>query len=588
MSLHKKEIEKKKHRAIDLLYKNRVSEARGIYQKLIKQIPDDATVWFMLGTVEGRLNNLVSAEHAMRKSLQLVPDFAEALLGLGQVIELRGMTDDACKIYLTALQKKPQLVEAHASLGRIYLAKAWFAHAAEHLEKAIVLGIKRPSVLLGLADAIRGSGRFKEALIAYRNLSQQFPNDVDLLCKIATIHYELNELEEADKGFRQALKLAPGNVGAKLGVINIQYHNKQYDDALPEIQKLFVSQPNNLAIPVFYSQLCHLDGSCEKLVVRLEGLLNDERIDAKYERLISFALGRLYDMNNEYDKAFACYKRGNDLKAGQYDYSATERTASAIIEGYNSETMEKKSSIKRNSPQPLFIIGMPRSGTSLTEQILASHPQIYGAGELTDMSEILNNYRGPSDVIDDINHEAETMTVDELDVMATKYLDRLESLAGNERYVSDKLPSNYTRLGLISMLFPQAKIIHVRRNPVDTCLSCYFQDFSGFHTYAYELESLVNYYKNYQRLMRHWCNNLPGEILEIDYEELVANPETTVQRMLEYLGLDWDEQCLQFHKSERAVITSSHSQVQSHIYNKSVSRWKNYEKYIEPLIKGLA
>lgn len=581
------DISKKKQRALELINQGRLREAKQLYQKLLKKTPADAGSWFMLGTVEGRMGNLVGAENAMCKSLQANSELPEAWLGLGQVLELQGRLDDACDTYLKAISNKPDLADAHVSVGRIYLAKVRFANALVHLEQAIKLGVNKPQVVSAYGEALNGNGRFRDAIEIYQNLLQQFPQSTELLCKLGNLHYKLSEMDLAYGYYQQVLEIESGNIAAQLGVINVLHQKKEDDKALSAIESLFENETKNLPVAIEYSTLCHLMNGCDKAVSRLETLLNELRVTPQDEVLACFELGRLYDASKQYDKAFEYYQRGNKLKEGQYNSQSVDESVSAIISGYPREAMNKHSRVNRARGKPLFIIGMPRSGTSLVEQVLSSHPDVFGAGELTDLAIILRNKRGGDESIELVRHEAEKLTVDELDQMAEKYLARLDQVSNGELYVSDKMPGNYTRLGLIAMLFPEAKIIHCKRNPIDTCLSCYFHDFSGYHPHSYDLDGMVHYYKNYQRLMEHWHMALPLPIHDVEYEALVADQEGETRRMLEFLGLEWDDRCMQFHKSDRVVVTSSQAQVQKPIYHSSVSRWKNYEKHIAPLIKGL-
>ncbi len=582
------DISKKKQRAVKLVNQNRLSEAKQLYQKLLKKIPSDAGAWFMLGTVEARLGNLDKAEQAMCKALQADDNLSEAWLGLGQVLEKLGREADACNTYLKALSNNPGLVEALVSLGRIYFTKQLYSEAVNYLGKAVRLGVDQPQVLSSYGDALNHRGRFKEASDIYEKLLQQFPDNANLLYKLAVLRIEFSELDQAYIYFQKVLGIDANNLDAKLGCINVLRHKKEFEKALPLAESLFETEIQSIPVAILYAKLCHLNDGCDKAVARLEGLLKNSGIPEKGVQLICFELGRLYDEKGEYDKAFAVYREGNDLKKGGYDSASFDKTISAIIGGYSQEAMLKnRSTARRDKGRPLFILGMPRSGTTLIEQILCSHPEVYGAGELTDLVELEREIRGPSYSLEKLSKEAESLTPAVLDKMSERFLDRLAALSGGERYVSDKMPGNFLMLGLISMLFPEAKIIHCIRNPVDTCLSCYFHDFSGFHPYTYDLDDLVSYYKNYQRLMAHWYNALPLTIHEVEYEALVADQENETHRMLEYLELEWDDRCMQFYKSNRVVVTSSQAQVQKPIYHSSVSRWKNYEKHIATLIEGL-
>jgi len=582
-------IEQQKRQALKLVNGNRLQEAKQAYLEITRRVPQDAAAWFMLGTVEGRLQNLPGAEAAMCNSLKADPNLAEAWLGLGQVLELQGRREDACNTYLKAIAQNPNLGDAHAALGHLYQAMGLHENAVENLSRAVNLGIRRPQVIWDLAEAHRGGGRFREALAAYRELLKNFPADAELHTKAAVMHYELTELDAAEQHYQQALQLNPDHLGAKLGLVDIWYLHREQDRALAAIQPLFETHKDDFGVVLLYSRLCHLDGSCDRVIRQAEVLLKRPGLVAQAERLLCFDLGRLYDAKQKYDKAFAYYRRGNKFAAGHYDCEEADRTIAAIMSVYSPEAMTTTATVTTERHRPLFIIGMPRSGTSLVEQILDSHPEVHGAGELTDLINILRSYRESLADQEGVTHEAGLMTVDDLNAMAERYLERLDSVAaGDERYVSDKMPGNFLRLGLIHKLFPYARIIHVRRNPIDTCLSCYFQDFSGAHTYCYDLDDLVHYYKNYRRLMNYWRDHLPNPMLEVDYETLVAEPEAEVRRMLDFLELDWDDHCMQFYKNKRAVITSSHAQVQSPLYSRSIGRWHNYEKHIAPLIEGFA
>lgn len=584
MSASDAELEHNKQRALELLNSNRLNEARQCYRDITRQAPEDAAAWFMLGTTEGRLGNLAAAEAAMCKSLAADAQLAEAWLGLGQVLELQGRPDDACQTYLKALSYKPQLADAHAALGNIYNARGGYESAAEHLAQAVALGATRPQVMLALGDARRGSSRFREALNLYLQLLQQFPADAGLHARAAAMHYELTEIDQAQQHFQRALQLNPAFIEAQLGLINLHYQRRESAQALAAIRALFDKHKQHCGVVLLYTRLCHLDGSCRRVMKQAETLLGHPDISAGAQSQLCFELGRLYDADKKYERAFAYYRRANAFKRGQYDREAAQRSVAAILSRYTAAAMAKTGTLRRDRHRPLFVVGMPRSGTSLVEQILAAHPQVYGAGELTDLPALLRRYREAG-----AHDEAAAMSVDDMNAMAEHYLQRLDSVAtGDERYVSDKMPSNFFRLGLVTKLFPDAKVIHVRRNPIDTCLSCYFQDFSGPHAYSYDLDDLVHYYKNYRRVMAHWREHLPRPMLEVDYETLVGDPETEVRRMLDFLELDWDDRCMRFYQTERAVITASHAQIQVPIYKGSVSRWRNYERFVTPLIKGFA
>ena len=240
-----------------------------------------------------------------------------------------------------------------------------------------------------------------------------------------------------------------------------------------------------------------------------------------------------------------------------------------------------------HSDRPVFIVGMVRSGTTLVEQILSSHPDVYGAGELPDITEITRALPGFLGTGDRYPECLPKLTPEAADVMARRYLDRLTQIAPKARRVTDKLPGNFMYLGLIEFLFPGARIIHCMRDPVDTCLSAYFQDFSNNHPYAYDLSNLGAFYRGYLKLMAHWRKVIHLPLLEIKYEDLISDQERVTRSLVEFCGLEWDNRCLQFHETKRFVGTASHDQVNRPLYRESIQRWKNYERHLEPLLAAL-
>jgi hypothetical protein len=238
-----------------------------------------------------------------------------------------------------------------------------------------------------------------------------------------------------------------------------------------------------------------------------------------------------------------------------------------------------------SSRLPIFVLGMPRSGTTLTEQIIASHPQVHGAGELPYLMEIARRDIGSGSVFPNNLHSLDRM---KLTAMAAEYVTRLQRRAPGMRHITDKMPSNFYAVGLIHLMLPNARIIHVKRNPVDTCLSCFTQPFSSEQNYTFDLAELGRYYVDYFRLMQHWREVLPtGAFLDVQYEDIVADKEVQARRIIEYCGLEWNDACLDFHKNKRAVQTASAVQVRQPIYQSSVERWRKYERFLGPLLDAL-
>jgi hypothetical protein len=261
----------------------------------------------------------------------------------------------------------------------------------------------------------------------------------------------------------------------------------------------------------------------------------------------------------------------------------------ALIDTCTRTLLERGGELGVSSELPVFIVGMPRSGTSLVEQILASHPSVMGAGELRDIGRCAERLKTRLNSTEDYPACLVELDQETASELAEQYLERLKSICTDEIRVTDKMPGNFLRLGLVAMLLPGARVIHCRRHPLDVCLSCYFQDFirrSGL-SYAFDLQNLGEYHTQYAKLMEHWRHVLPLRLLEVDYEQLVDEPEKMSRHLVEFCGLPWDPACLEYHKTQRNVWTASSWQVRQPIYTQSVGRWKHYETYLQPLKNAL-
>jgi hypothetical protein len=298
---------------------------------------------------------------------------------------------------------------------------------------------------------------------------------------------------------------------------------------------------------------------------------------------LRFAMGKYCDDVNDFARAFQNFKRGNELiktAAEDYDRKGRSDLVSELIRVYSQEAISKIGAAGSSSAKPLFVVGMPRSGTSLAEQIIASHPSAYGAGELDFWASLIANDTGLTRGI---------LSEPTRPKVAQDYLRILDRASANALRVVDKAPLNSDFLGLIYSVFPNARVIYMQRDPIDTCLSCYFQQFLTGYNFTFDLSDLAHYYREHQRIMAHWRSVLPpGFILDVPYEELVVDQETWSRKMLDFIGLEWDTQCLEFHTNKRQVTTASAWQVRQKIYTNSMARWRNYEKYIGPLksLKG--
>ncbi len=298
---------------------------------------------------------------------------------------------------------------------------------------------------------------------------------------------------------------------------------------------------------------------------------------------LHFALGKIFDDRGEYDTAFTHYREGNRLMRQTVQFSAADFGAyvDRIIGTFGSELLAQRDVFGSQSELPVFIIGMPRSGTTLIEQIVSSHPAVHGSGELDKLATLAAG-------LDSYPETTRALDGSALQHLAAEYEARLlrDAPPGTQR-ITDKMPSNLLHLGFVALLFPRARVIHCRREPLDVCLSIFFQAFSGGNEYAYDLTDIGMYYRQYERLMAHWGAVSPLNMLEVRYEDLVTDPENITRRLIEFLGLPWDDRCLAHTENQRPIQTGSIWQARQPIYTSSVQRWRRYEKHLGPLKRAL-
>lgn len=325
----------------------------------------------------------------------------------------------------------------------------------------------------------------------------------------------------------------------------------------------------------------------EALALLLEQAEIAKDMDARESALLHAVAANLLDRQGRYKEAFAHATQSNTLRGGTYDRQRVEQFASQMIAYFTRRRMACLPRSTVRSEQPVFLIGMPRSGSTLIEQILCSHPQVAGGGEVPWMFDAGYETERRAGGKAEFPNSLDRLTTSDLDALAEGYLAKVSSVAPGAARFTDKMLSNYLNLGLITLLFPQAKVIHCLREPLDTCLSCYMIDFETGHEFTRRLDWLGHFYSQYRRIMSNWLAVLDRPILEVRYETVVADPRAQSQRICNFIGLQWDERCLRFYENKRLVTNSSAQQVRQPIYDRSVGRWRNYEKQLQPLRTAL-
>jgi len=388
---------------------------------------------------------------------------------------------------------------------------------------------------------------------------------------------------EAVAAFESARGLAPTNSSGAYGHARALESAGQLDEAERALNDALTLEPSHahaLRALADNNRIKPSDKHFEKLVKLLEKRSLPQDIRA----VAHFAAGAVYRHAGDTDMAFSHYRRANDFKDVIYSQPAWSNYIDQYCAAFDTDFFARSKGAGSDSALPVFIVGMPRSGSTLIEQIISSHPQAAGGGE-RDTLHLLAHEMMPEEKpypagIRDVTETA-------LSELAAAYLDDLRTVSSDALRVTDKMPRNFLHLGLIAALFPHARIINCRRDPMDACLSMYFRSFAGHHPYAYSLENLGHYYRQYERLMAHWRTVLPVEILDVHYEELVADQRGVTEKILTHCGLEWDERCIAFHENERAVRTASSTQVREPIYATAVAHSKAYADHLKPLEEAL-
>jgi tetratricopeptide (TPR) repeat protein len=589
--------------------------------------------WYNLGHAYLSCENYPAAEEAFRQTVLLAPTHAEALFHLGNMLRARDDKEGAIDYYRRAAAAKPDFADAHANLGLLTSEIGEAAEAIQHLERAhqlrpdnleflVNLGVARTRVSakqaradfqrvlalkpdhfnarLNLAKVLAAEKLFDEAIPHYEAVLAQHPDDASLHIALADALSETHHAEAAAPHYEAAIAAAPMETAGYLGLAQIYRRNGRFEDAYNFFLKVRELNPDNVAalagIATYLKARLPLEDAD-----RIAKLADSEELSDEQKRHLHFALSECRDKAGHYDAAFYHMTMGNKLRAaeleekvGRFDAARVTAVIDCIIADFDADYFRRAASFGVHSDLPVFVVGMPRSGTTLCEQILASHSQVFGADELEDIPRFVRDQRlerlgKPQTDVDGVSF-ADSLTAEIVSDLADRHLARLQSLSPRARRIVDKMPGNYHHLGFIATLFPRAKIIHCRRDPLDTCLSCFAQDFGSLPIWTNDLRATGHVYKEYQRLMAHWRQVLPIQFLDFDYAAVVADVEAAARRLIEFCGLDWEEGCLEFYRTQRMVKTASLEQVRRPIYDSSVGRWRKYERHLGPLreVLGLA
>ncbi len=555
----------------------------------------------LMATVSCRYRggDLPGAEQACLQVLQAEPRHPQALHILGVICHQLGRQQEAIAYLRRAAAIDSANPDIYANLGAACAAAGRLDEAMAYCREALRRRPDHPGAHSNLGAALAVRGRFAEAIGHYQHVLQLNPGCAATHNNLGMALVEEGRLQEAEEQYGEAVRLKPDYAVAHSNRAGVLIEWVRLPEAITCCHDSLRCDPD--CVPA-YVHLAELAAQgfyqfTDEQIRHLESLAHGHdsgpgpdggrRVATDEASQLHFILAALCDRQGDYDRAFAHYRRGNELKAQvfrqknlAFDRERHRRFIDDIIAVFDRRFCERVRSFGLATEVPVFVVGMPRTGSSLVAQMLASHPQVVAAGERRELGEILTS-RAP--------YPAHMSRLDQsaAHALAEEYLRRLARVSPEAARIVDKMPHNYLHLGSLGALFQNPRIIHCRRDVMDVCLSCYFQDFAWVN-YATSLEDLGFYYRQYERLMRHWREVLPVPVYELEYEALVRDPEGVGRGLLAFCGLDWSDRCLAFHENRRPVRTASKLQVRRPLYASSIARWKRYESQLLPLQQALA
>ncbi len=557
----------------------RLDDAVAHYRHALRVSPGFAEAHNNLGHALLELGRFDEAAASCRRAAELKPGLAEAHDNLGSAQLALGRLDDALASYRRAIEIEPDFAEAHSNLGNVWLELGRIDEALASYRRALAIEPDLAEAHNNIGNGLRNLGKLEDAAASYGRALELNPGFAEAHCNLGVALRLQGSTAQAQASCRRALEINPRSAAALVALADSSADVGQFAQAEDLLERAIAAQPDS---PDAWAGLARMRKMTVADVAWLEQArrLVGRGLPPRHEICLRHAIGKYFDDVGDFEQAFANFRRANELtslRRAKHDREQLTRTVEAITRSWDRTCVRQRLGANE-SERPVLIVGMLRSGTSLAEQILASHPAVFGAGELAFWSAAWAAHAaslGNAEMSDSV-----------LRKLADDYLRSLFKLSERALRVVDKMPTNFPFLGLVHAALPNARIIHMRRDPLDTCLSIYMQQFEATVSYANDLDDLAHYYAEYLRVMDHWRSTLPaGAILDVPYEGLVSDQEAWTRRMLEFIGLPWDSRCMDFHRTERTVLTASKWQVRQKLDGSSVGRWRRYEKFLGTLSK---
>lgn len=578
------------NKALTALNSNDARNARKSALKLTKIDSENFSAWHLMAVIHGKLGETPLAEKAFAMAARLAPSDLER----GQIYEQLGkllmesqLPGKAAK-YFTKLQLlAPDRADVAYYLAESYRLDQQYQLALVEYEKAVANSSVKPEILVRKADCLRKMGQNHEAIRCLTQVSMTRPISTDAVAALVNCYVDIDAFGDAEDLLLKVIDIEPSNPHLHYELALLYRHFGELDKAASCFETTLSLAPDAATVYYNYARIKRF-GIDDPVIGKMQQCLaelpaqgeTDSQLKDKTELL--FALGKVAEDCQQYDQAFSYWRTANTLKrrSFEYDIGDDRKRVAAIKKVFNKNLIDKLQLDATSGPTPIFILGMPRAGSTLCEQILSSHAEIHGLGELTLLPELLGELA--DSLKTPFPHVMTRVDKRRLQELKDKYMAHVIGKI-DRRFFTDKLPSNFRLVGLIRILFPQSLVIHAHRNPIDTGFSCYKHLFSGAQKFAYDLKEIKQYIQLYQELMAYWHGLLPGTIHDLGYEDLVTDPESTVKAMLSFCGLPWQQDCLDFYQARRAVRSSSAAQVRRPIHTAAVGFWRHYEEQLQEL-----
>lgn len=574
-----------------LVRQRRAAEAEAPLRDVVRRFPEFAKAHEELANALLAQRRLDEAAECLRRALELEPGNDQAIFKLEKIHSALGRTtdgNDTRDIYQDMLARDPNNPDVYRLMGNSAVQQGHFGDAVVLLRKAVAIDPRFTVGWLDLGRALAAREEFADAADASQQAIELEPRSSLAHALQAGYLSRLGRYDDAIAAYNAGLTVDPGNHDCGLGLGHALRTIGRHDQAVVAYRNLIRAHADDGEAYWSLANLKNVHFEPAEIDTMIEQVSRDDLSDDVRAHFL-FALGKAFEDEADYERSFSYYKEGNAARRQleTYDPVDTQTTNDRVIDVFDKTFLDDNSQHGNPDPAPIFIVGLPRTGSTLIEQVLASHSKVDGTRELPELERIIEGISQQSPAGKGYPQAVREMNGSEFTALGSQYLQATQGYRQDAAHFTDKMPTNFRNIGLIHLVLPNAKIVNARRHPLDSCMGSYKQLFARGQPYSYDLFELGEYYLEYQRLMDHWHAVLPGRVLDVQYEDLVADPEQQIRRVIKHCELPWEDACLDFHQTERAIESASSEQVRQPIYDTSVNNWRRYEALLGDLIEIL-